>query len=125
MNALSRREEENLLKITKERALKECHEVVKGAGVVLAVFIPDAQQASPTALLDERYLLPGRAGVSFTRWRSVFFYSAYPWLNEPSPTDGAFSTGPEPYERVRTEYLRLRGEQRAAKLRDHESAPPS
>ncbi|KAJ7619156.1 hypothetical protein DFH06DRAFT_1011064 [Mycena polygramma] len=29
MNALSRREEENLLKITKERALKECHEVVK------------------------------------------------------------------------------------------------
>lgn len=30
MNALSRREEENLLKITKERALKECHDVVKG-----------------------------------------------------------------------------------------------
>ncbi|KAJ7786450.1 cytochrome c oxidase biogenesis protein Cmc1 like-domain-containing protein [Mycena metata] len=29
MNALSRREEENLLKITKERALKECHEIVK------------------------------------------------------------------------------------------------
>ncbi|KAJ7925909.1 hypothetical protein B0H13DRAFT_1973843 [Mycena leptocephala] len=29
MNALSRREEENLLKITKERALKECRDVVK------------------------------------------------------------------------------------------------
>ncbi|KAJ7225400.1 hypothetical protein GGX14DRAFT_420304 [Mycena pura] len=29
MNALSRREEENLLKITKERAVSECYDVVK------------------------------------------------------------------------------------------------
>lgn len=30
MNALSRREEETLLKATKERALKECDDVVQG-----------------------------------------------------------------------------------------------
>ncbi|CAK5264973.1 unnamed protein product [Mycena citricolor] len=30
-------------------------------------------------------------------------------------------TGPEPYERVRTEYLRLRTEQKAAKLRESEA----
>ena len=30
MNSLSRREEETLLKATKERALKECDELVKG-----------------------------------------------------------------------------------------------
>ncbi|KAF8216093.1 hypothetical protein K438DRAFT_1560569 [Mycena galopus ATCC 62051] len=32
-------------------------------------------------------------------------------------------TGTEPYERVRTEYLRLRAEQRVAKLRDTDSTP--
>jgi hypothetical protein len=37
MNALSRREEENLLKITKERALKECRDVVKGTRIVVLV----------------------------------------------------------------------------------------
>jgi hypothetical protein len=37
------------------------------------------------------------------------------------PTLMFLSTGPEPYERVRTEYLRLRAEQRVAKLRDSDS----
>jgi len=35
MNTLSRREEDTLLKTTKERALRECDEYVKGASLLL------------------------------------------------------------------------------------------
>ncbi|KAJ7446523.1 hypothetical protein B0H11DRAFT_2085146 [Mycena galericulata] len=84
MNALSRREEENLLKITKERALKECHDVVK----------------------DFADCVSGRTISLHKMEECMLLY-----------------TGPEPYERVRTEYLRLRAEQRALKLQDTESAP--
>ncbi|KAJ6575246.1 hypothetical protein B0H19DRAFT_1127846 [Mycena capillaripes] len=92
MNALSRREEENLLKITKERALKECHDVVKDfADCVTGRTISVAWACRGQLHKMEQCML--------------------------------LYTGPEPYERVRTEYLRLRGEQRAAKLRAAESAP--
>jgi len=42
MNALSRREEETLLKTTKARALKECDPVVKGT----AEIIPKMERAT-------------------------------------------------------------------------------
>ena len=35
MNALSRREEETLMKATKARALKECDPIVKGAEALI------------------------------------------------------------------------------------------
>ncbi|KAJ7361610.1 cytochrome c oxidase biogenesis protein Cmc1 like-domain-containing protein [Mycena olivaceomarginata] len=90
MNALSRREEENLLKITKERAVKECHEVVKAfADCVQGRTISVAWACRPQLHKMEECIV--------------------------------LYTGPEPYERVRTEYLRLRAEQRVAKLRDSDS----
>jgi COX assembly protein 1 len=60
MNALSRREEgkiafwiqrlahwiENLLKITKERAVKECHEVVKGSNANSCPFFSAEQDTA-------------------------------------------------------------------------------
>ncbi len=36
MNALSRREEETLLKQTKANALKQCDDIVKGASTICA-----------------------------------------------------------------------------------------
>lgn len=39
MNALSRREEETLVKAAKTRALKECDIIVKGAGAFITAFI--------------------------------------------------------------------------------------
>ncbi|KAJ7631085.1 hypothetical protein FB45DRAFT_917462 [Roridomyces roridus] len=96
MNALSRREEDNLLKITKERALKECHDVVKAFA----------------DCVGERTISVAWAcrGQLHKMEECMLLY-----------------TGPEPYERVRVEYLRLRSEQRVenARLRETESAAKS
>jgi len=90
MNALSRREEENLLKITKERAVGECHDVVKAFADCVAGRTVSVAWACRSQLHKMQ--------------ECVVQY-----------------TGPEPYERVRTEYLRLRSEQRAAKLEEAQS----
>ncbi|KAF7785039.1 hypothetical protein Agabi119p4_1204 [Agaricus bisporus var. burnettii] len=81
MNALSRREEETLLKTTKARALKECDVVVKefaecasGRTVSIAWACRDKLKVVQDCMLQ--------------------------------------FTGPEPMEKVRKEYLRLRNQQR-------------
>lgn len=66
MNALSRREEETLLKATKARALKECDPVVKGCSVshlrenVSKWTTPYYSQLLRTVQPDGRYRSPGR-----------------------------------------------------------------
>ncbi|KAF7311021.1 COX assembly mitochondrial protein [Mycena chlorophos] len=91
MNALSRREEENLLKITKERAVRECHDVVKAFADCVSGRTISVAWACRTPLHAMQECM-----VQYT--------------------------GPEPYERVRAEYLRLRSEQRAVKLKEVESS---
>ncbi|KAK7064122.1 COX assembly mitochondrial protein [Favolaschia claudopus] len=91
MDALSRREEENLLKITKERAVKECHDVVK-----------DFADCASGRTVSVAWACRGQL---HKMQECILLY-----------------TGTEPYERVRSEYLRLRAEQRAAKLKETNTA---
>jgi hypothetical protein len=67
MNALSRREEETLLKTTKTYALKQCDQVLRGMQVFLQFcFIRDYFdfQSSQLVLLDGLSLLLGPAGIN-------------------------------------------------------------
>lgn len=117
MNALSRREEETLLKTTKARALKECDALVKS----MHQFVPHKSfliwqhfQVSRTAPLAAQFLWSGHVS------RSTRIYKIVCCISEFSTLPLVFgwcdscvfrSTGPEPMEIVRAEYLRLRKQQ--------------
>ncbi|KAF8995498.1 hypothetical protein BDQ17DRAFT_1365697 [Cyathus striatus] len=80
MDALSRREEEALLKTTKARALKECDLVVKAFADCAS-----GRTISVTWACRDKLKVVQDCMVQFT--------------------------GPEPMEKVRVEYLRLRNQQ--------------
>ncbi|KAF5355773.1 hypothetical protein D9756_003873 [Leucocoprinus leucothites] len=81
MNALSRREEETLLKTTKARALKECDPVVKEFAECAS-----GRTISVAWACKDKLKVVQECMIQFT--------------------------GPEPMEKVRKEYLRLRNQQR-------------
>lgn len=54
MNALSRREEETLMKSAKTRALKECDPIVKGAAMLVYLAIMDSPKLTLFLLYDSR-----------------------------------------------------------------------
>lgn len=132
MNALSRREEDTLLKSTKTHALKECDAFVKGALArplprrLLSTHISDSDtvpgwQRSRSARRAARSRWHGRAGKSTRPCRTAWCNSAsiVLWLVRvalfaPDFFFCASSTGPEAMETVRREYLRLRHDDGAA-----------
>lgn len=71
-------------------------------------------------LVVGRFQLPGHAKVTSEGSRSVWFNSEMAffakWFHT-SDLPGIFSTGPEPMEVVRAEYLRLRNQQQEEQLR--------
>ncbi|KAL9714512.1 hypothetical protein Ac2012v2_002827 [Leucoagaricus gongylophorus] len=97
MNALSRREEETLMKTTKARALKECDPAVR-----------EFAQCACGRTISMAWACKGKLKV-VTECMIQF-------------------TGPEPMERVRKEYLRLRNQQRTEQdksLQPTHTTPPS
>ncbi|TFK41037.1 hypothetical protein BDQ12DRAFT_626195 [Crucibulum laeve] len=87
MNALSRREEDALLKTTKARALKECDSVVKDFADCAS-----SRTISVAWACRDKLKLVQECMVQFT--------------------------GPEPMEKVRMEYLRLRNQQESQPTQD-------
>lgn len=79
MDALSRREEETLLKTTKARALKECDPVVKGTSTTQSAFLfltlPQNLHSVPKG---GRSRLLGLAETSTSRCKSACFSSMFP-----------------------------------------------
>ncbi len=135
MNALSRREEETLLKTTKARALKECDPVVKG------LFSGSPLVRTSTHYLkilhNVRRVVPcrwhGHVKIN-SNWSRIVWFGCMlaPFLFLSMEADFRFlfsiSTGPEPMEKVRQEYLRLRNQQRDEQQSQQlaaETVPPS
>ena len=78
MNALSRREEETLLKTTKARALKECDPVVKGSSPTESSSVLfDVSQNLQSVHKDGRSLSLGLAETSTSRCKSACFNSMF------------------------------------------------
>lgn len=112
MNALSRREEETLLKTTKARALQECDAFVKGIFDFFHPLINSLrQQLSRNAPRGGRCRLHGLAGTSSRISSNVCFNSEQITSSTNLRSINGFgSTGPEPMEAARQEYLRLRNQ---------------
>jgi hypothetical protein len=110
MNSLSRREEETLLKTTKSYAFRECDDVVKGRFHGIMILLTDSCPNSFCGLrVWSDYFCC--LGMSRKVTRSPRMYDSVVRTYCFSLWSTSYlcpSTGPEPMERVRQEYLRLR-----------------
>jgi len=122
MNALSRREEETLLKTTKARALTECDPIVKGMSALFWLRILTKVLMCPTSVrirrLRNRTHIVCRVGLQGQVQGFAGMYATIVSLLHCTlpfqRTEGIFSTSQSAMEGVRKEYLRLRDQEKAS-----------
>lgn len=118
MNALSRREEDTLMKATKANALKECDPLVKRMRNLLICLHLKPKRGSTwsqnlrNVQLGGLFPSPGLVGPNTRKFRIVFLNCAcFPLIRMGilgADVGWCPSTGPEKMKVIREEYLRLR-----------------